>query len=68
VLANNLLLDALAMMTTLYVFYLPRSYEADLFSSLPISLYLVDTFVYAASATAAASVSIFFKNFHCRPD
>ena len=36
------------------------SHEADLFSSLPISLYLVDTFIYAASATAAASVSCFF--------
>lgn len=36
------------------------SYEVNLFFSLPILLYLVDTFIYAASATAAASVSILF--------
>jgi hypothetical protein len=33
----------------------------NLFASLPISLYLVDTFTFAASATAAASVGVYLQ-------
>ena len=46
------------MMTTLYVLpsSSPSSPLTKLLYSLPIQLYLVDTFTYAASALAAASV------------
>jgi len=36
--------------------------------SLPIQLYLVDTFAFAASATGAASVSRLIVIIHTRPD
>ena len=42
----------------------PQATKLIFLFSLPVSLYLVDTFIYAASATAAASVSIFFLSLY----